>query len=201
MCCRSIIRSSVDDVKNPRFWMAVAAEALGTLVLVIIGCGTCVGKDWEKLNPSNLQIAFAFGLTVATVVWCIGHLSGGHINPAVTAAMLLTRKISLVKAVLYVVAQSAGAVGGAALLKGLTPEDLLGDIGMTTVSDDITVVRAFGVEFFITFVLVLTVFASCDARRQDLKGSAPLTIGIAVLICHLFAVSATVQCRYYILFR
>lgn len=63
------------------------------------------------------RISFAFGLVVATAVWGFGHISG-HVNPAVTAAMLVTRKITLVKAVLYVGCQMAGAVAGAAAVKG-----------------------------------------------------------------------------------
>jgi aquaporin-4 len=58
-------------------------------------------------------------------------------------------------------------------------------------NDEMEVGRAFGVEFMITFVLVFTVFASCDGKRNDLKGSAPLTIGLSVTMCHLFAVSKT----------
>ena len=64
-----------------------------------------------------VQIALCFGLIVGTMVWCIGHISGGHINPAVTVALLVTRKISVVRAVLFVVAQCLGAIIGAAFLK------------------------------------------------------------------------------------
>ena len=67
-----------------------------------------------------VQIALCFGLIVGTMVWCIGHISGGHINPAVTVALLVTRKISVVRAVLFVVAQCLGAIIGAAFLKVTT---------------------------------------------------------------------------------
>ena len=72
---------------------------------------------WGDGIPSMIQIALCFGLIVGTMVWCIGHISGGHINPAVTVALLVTRKISVVKAVLFVVAQCLGAIIGAAFLK------------------------------------------------------------------------------------
>ena len=81
-----------------------------------------IGVDhtgWGDGIPSMVQIALCFGLIVGTMVRCIGHISGGHINPAVTVALLVTRKISVVRAVLFVVAQCIGAMIGAALLKVL----------------------------------------------------------------------------------
>ena len=86
----SRMATSLDDVKTPRFWRALFAEFLGTMLLTFVGCGSCIG--WEP-KPSVVQIALAFGLSVATMVWCIGSVSGGHINPAVTVAMLITRKV------------------------------------------------------------------------------------------------------------
>ena len=64
-------------------------------------------------------------------------------------------------------------------------------------SNDISAFQGFGVEFFITFVLVFTVFASCDKKRTDLRGSAPLLIGLSVTVCHLFAVSSWSVRRFY----
>lgn len=180
--------TSLDDIKNPLFWRAIVAEFVGTLFLVLVGCGSCTG--WDPA-PSVVQIALAFGLSVATMVWCIGNVSGGHINPAVTMAMLITRKISVARAILYVICQCVGAIAGSALLMGVTPQKLRGPLGMTTVSSDLTEEQAFGVEFLITFVLVFTVFGSCDSKRTDLNGSAPLTIGLSVTMCHLFAVKYT----------
>ena len=93
---------------------ACAAEVIGTLFLVLVGCGAC-------LNHGNdfVRIALAFGITVATMAQSIGHISGCHINPAVTAGLLVGQKIGLVKALLYVVAQCLGAILGAGLLKVL----------------------------------------------------------------------------------
>ena len=82
---------SLLDVKTTKFWTAVFAEFIGTLFLVLVGCGSCA------LSASVVQISLCFGLSVATIVWIIAHVSGGHINPAVTAGFLLTRKISLAR--------------------------------------------------------------------------------------------------------
>lgn len=188
--------TSIDDLKSVYFWRAVLAEALGTLLLVFVGCGSCL--NWEDPNriPKSdynpvVQIAFCFGISVATIVWGIGHVSGGHINPAVTSAFFVTRRISLAKAVFYIIAQCCGAIIGAMILKGVTPYERWGALGNTKVNEEMEVGRAFGVEFMVTFVLVFTVFASCDGKRNDLQGSAPLTIGLSVTMCHLFAIPLT----------
>ena len=77
------------------------------------------GDNWENVaSPKFLDIAFAFGLIVATMVWSIGHISGGHINPAVTCGMLVARKITIARAVLYIISQCLGAISGAGILAG-----------------------------------------------------------------------------------
>ncbi|XP_033754572.1 aquaporin-4-like [Pecten maximus] len=180
--------TSIDDLKSLRFWKAVGAEFLGTLLLVIVGCGSCVA--WDADNKV-VQIAFCFGLSVATIVWSIGHVSGGHINPAVTCAFFITRQISLARAVLYIVVQCLGAIIGAGLLKGMTPTRRQDSLGATVPHNDVDGGKAFGIEFFITFILIFTIFATCDKKRKDLGGSFPLSIGLSVTMCHLFAIQFT----------
>lgn len=190
--CRDV-SSSKDDIKSSLFWRAILAEFIGTLFLTFIGCGSCIGWD-DNYSPTMVQISLAFGLAVATMVWAICHVSGGHINPAVTCSMLITRKVGIARAIIYIVSQSAGAIVGAALLKAVTPEYAQGSLGNTGVNPDMNVGQACGVEMLITFVLVFTVFGTCDGNRQDTKGSGPLAIGLSVTLCHLFAVSKLVTC-------
>jgi len=80
----------VDQLKTAKFWKALIVEFLGTLLLVLVGCGSCPGKD-------IVRISLTFGLSVATIVWVIAHVSGGHINPAITAGFLLTRKFDCIR--------------------------------------------------------------------------------------------------------
>jgi len=81
LCCSGRLASSAQDARSNKFWRALIAEALGTFLLVLVGCGSCIGKDWESFSPTIVQISLTFGLAVATIVWGIAHVSGGHINP------------------------------------------------------------------------------------------------------------------------
>jgi len=83
----------VDEVKTAKFWFAVIAEFLGTFLLVLVACGSCSGGH----TATNVHISLAFGLSVATIVWMIAHVSGGHINPAITVSFLVTRKIPVLR--------------------------------------------------------------------------------------------------------
>lgn len=190
-CCKSMMVTSLDDVRSLMLWKAIFAEFLGTLLLVLIGSGSCLQSWKDDKTLDVVQIALSFGLLVATIVWIIGHISGGHINPAVTCAMLITRRISLIRALLFIGAQLVGAIIGSALLKAFTPEKQIGSLGATTMGEGVTEGQAVGIEFFITFALVLTVFASCDSKRTDLAGSFPLTIGFSITMAHMWAVEVT----------
>ncbi|XP_034744580.1 aquaporin-4 isoform X2 [Etheostoma cragini] len=176
------------------FWRAVSGEYLATLIFVLLSLGSTI--NWaageEKPPPADLVlISLCFGLSIATMVQCFGHISGGHINPAVTAAMVVTRKLSLAKAFFYVVAQCLGGVTGAGILYLVTPAAVRGSFGVTMVNSNISLGHALLVELLITFELVFTIFATCDPKRTDLGGSASLSIGFAVVIGHLFAIPYT----------
>ncbi|XP_064611047.1 aquaporin-5-like [Liolophura sinensis] len=188
----AIINDNINDISTLNFWRALSAEMLGTLLLVFLACGSAVNwSESSEMPPQRIvQISLTFGLSVATIVWAIAHVSGGHINPAVTIGFLVTRKITIVRGVLYMIAQSIGAIVGAAILYGVSPEDRRSALGANGLNE-ITPAQGFGVELIITFVLVFTVFATVDGQRHDLRGSGPLAIGLSVAICHLFAISYT----------
>lgn len=172
--------------ENKKLWKMLVAEFVGTLLLVAVGVGACLG------SPSIVQIALTFGLTVATIVQAIGHVSGGHINPAVTVSFFITGEINLIRTVLYILVQCVGAIVGAAILKALLPEGLInGNLGFTQVDSSIPAVHGMCFELIFTFVLLFVIHGVCDGRRNDVKGSAALAIGLAVAAVHLSGINFT----------
>ncbi|CAG7835078.1 unnamed protein product [Allacma fusca] len=198
--------SGISDIASDRgIWKPLLAELLGTVILVFVGCGTYL--QWGKPatvdsfgsikkestlteTTSSLQISLAFGITVATVTQAIGHISGSHINPAVTLGLMIAGQIKPVRSILYIASQCAGAVAGAAILKGVAPEGG-GSLGITVPHEDVCSGQAFGIECMITFVVVLTVLGVYDENRNDVKGSIPLAIGLSVTACSLSAMKFT----------
>ena len=189
-CC------GLSELKTMKFYVTLLAEFLGTMFLVLVACGSALAPAGATLTlasqdvaatcgATTIQIALGFGFSVATMVWATAHVSGGHINPAVSFGFVVTRKISWIRFIFYVIMQAAGATLGAALLKGLVPD--AGSIGTSQLSG-VSRGQGFGMELLITFVLVFTVFASVDGGRGDIGGSVPLTIGVSIAMCHLWAV-------------
>lgn len=178
-----------DITDNSVIWRQLFAECLGTFFLVLLGCGSTMA--WPDYSPSMVHISLTFGLAVATMVQALGHVSGCHINPAVTCGLLITGDISLLKGIFYIVVQCVGAVGGAFILKVVTPVDAVGSLGMTTVNELVTPLQGMLIEALITFVLILVIQSVCDEKRNDIKGSIPLAIGFTISLCHLTAIKYT----------
>ena len=177
--------TSAEDLKTRRFYVALLAEFVGTLLLVLFGCGSAIVP-----GTNVLQISLSFAFSVGSIVWVIAHVSGGHINPCVTMGFFITRKISIIRWFLYIVVQSLGALVGASLLKALTPDKLHGTLGTSTPMEGLNAGQIIGIEMVLGFVLVFVVFATCDGGRKDLSGSGPLSIGLAIGMAHLLGVSS-----------
>lgn len=119
------------EFRSMSFWRAVFAEFYGTMFFVFFGLGSAL--RWTTGPHNVLQVAFCFGLAAATLIQSIGHISGGHINPAVTFAYLIGSQMSLFRAFFYICAQCLGALAGAAVLYGVTPSNMRGNLGLNTV--------------------------------------------------------------------
>ncbi|XP_053560994.1 aquaporin-5-like [Bombina bombina] len=171
------------------FTRAFLAELLGTLIFVFFGLGSAL--RWPASLPSILQISLTFGLGIGTVVQSVGHISGAHLNPAVTVAFLVASQISLFRAVCYICAQLLGAVIGAALLYEFTPESIRGNFGINSLNSETTEGQAVAVELILTLQLILCIFASTDSRRNDNVGSPSISIGLSVTLGHLVGIYFT----------
>ncbi|NXD17321.1 AQP2 protein, partial [Nothocercus nigrocapillus] len=177
------------ELRSVAFTRAVFAEFLATLIFVLFGLGSAL--NWPSSSPSILQIALAFGLAIGTLVQALGHVSGAHINPAVTVACLIGSHVSFLRAVFYVVAQLLGAVAGAAILHEITPPDAREGLAINKLHNETTTGQAVTVELFLTFQLVLCIFASTDERREDNVGTPALSIGLSVAVGHLLGIRYT----------
>lgn len=174
-----------EELKTWKFWKALVAEFVGTFILLFLGAPSCLGGKWDSVDKAELvSISLTFGITVATVVWCIGHASGGHINPAVSISLAICRRISVVRAFFYIIVQLLGAMAAGGMLYVITPEEARETLCTTSLGPGVQIYQGVIVEAIITFVLILTVLASIDTRRRDLGGSAPLAIGLSVTACH-----------------
>ncbi|PNF32515.1 Aquaporin AQPcic [Cryptotermes secundus] len=170
-------------------WKALLAEFLGNLLLNFYGCASCVGAEDNGKSP--VLVSLTFGLVIMAIVQSVGHVSGAHVNPAVTCGMLVTGNISILKALLYVAVQCLGAVAGTGVLKALTPLESQKKLGITLLSDGVTPIQGFGIEYFLGFVLVLVVFGVCDVNRSEVKGLAPVAIGLTIAMGHLAVLDYT----------
>jgi MIP family channel proteins len=168
------------------------AELLGAFTLTFIGAGAIMsyqslapGAPAEQLAFLGLVgIALAHGLAIAVMVSAFGHISGGHFNPAVTFAFVVTRRITVSLAAVYVAMQLAGAVLAAALLNWFYSDAVrsAAKLGAPGLGTGVTVWRGFVIEAVLTFILVVVVFASAVDPGGTFKAIAGLAIGLTITL-------------------
>lgn len=184
------------------------AEFIGTLVLVFVGCGTAMAVGCDSENGSGyILTAFAFGLVIVAMAYCIGNVSGCHINPAVSLAMLISGKMTITDFWGYVVFQILGAVSGAGLLQYLF--SVSGKVDMTGVYDEAegemaswglgantlagvngSIVGGTLIELILTFIFVLAILGVTDSKFKH--GSfGGIVIGFALVLVHIIGISFT----------
>ena len=178
------------------------AEFIGTFVLVFFACGTAavVGCTAEG-NAAYLLTALAFGLVIVAMAYSIGNISGCHINPAVSIAMLASGKMNLKDFVGYIVAQFAGAIAGAAALLGVLGPDNVYD----KVAEGAETVKGLGlgcnglfnnnvgasliIEVILTFVFVLAILGVTS--KPEYSKVAGLVIGLSLTLVHILGIYFT----------
>ncbi len=182
------------------------AEFLGTFWLVFGGCGSAVLAAkflvTEGATPVNLGIglvgvSFAFGLTVLTMAYAIGHVSGCHLNPAVSIGLAVARRFPSGELLPYILTQVAGAVAGAFVLSLIAG----GQVGFSTDGGfasngygdhspgRYSMVSAFIAEMVLTFFFLFVILGATDSRAP--KGFAPIAIGLGLTLIHLIGIPVT----------
>jgi MIP family channel proteins len=167
-------------------WQATLAEFVGPFTLVVAGVGAIISTQNLADGGNLVAVALAHGLAIGLMVAALGHISGGHFNPAVSISMLATGQIGLTRALAYVVAQVIGGIAGAAILTVIFPA--LGpmgrnnegvNLGLPGLGTDVSVGGALLMEAVMTFFLVLVIFGTAVDPRGP-KAIAALAIGLTI---------------------
>jgi aquaporin Z len=174
------------------------AEFLGTFWLVLGGCGSAVlAATFPGVGIGFLGVALAFGLTVVTMAYAVGHISGAHFNPAVTVGLFTARRIPSSDLLPYIVAQLAGAVAAAAVLYMIASGKPGFDAGAGFASNGFgahspggySLFSALVCEVVMTFFFLLVILGATDKRAP--QALAPLAIGLALTLIHLVSIPVT----------
>jgi aquaporin NIP len=168
--------------ERPDLFRRAAAEGLGVFALVFAGCGAIVTEAEHPGTHGVIGIAFVFGLIVMAMVYATGHLSGAHLNPAVTLAFTLTRHFPRAEALAYLLAQLAGALVAAGLLAAVWPSQ---PAALGTTLPTVGVGSAFVYEVVLTAFLMFVIMAVATDTRAVGAGAA-IAIGGTVGLDALF---------------
>ena len=151
----------------------LVAEFIGTFALIFIGAGALA------IGSANLVgVALAHGLVIVTFAYAYGHISGTHINPAVTLGLLIAGEIEFVAAIGYWIVQFLGGILGAVVLSAVLPN--AGDLGVTILAEGVTPVQGLIVEIVLTFFLVNTIFNTAVSGKAG--NFAGLAIGLTLVL-------------------
>ena len=174
------------------------AEFIGTFWLVLGGCGSAVlAAAFPNLGIGFLGVAFAFGLTVLTMAYGLGHISGCHLNPAVTVGLVVGRRFKAADALPYLVAQVLGAVVAALtvyfIASGKAGFSLAGGLASNGYAEHspggYSLAAGFVCEVVMTFMFLMIILGSTDGRAP--VGFAPIAIGFGLTLIHLISIPVT----------
>lgn len=176
-----------------------AAELIGTFWLVFGGCGSAVlAAKFDGVGIGLVGVSLAFGLTVLTMAYAIGHVSGCHLNPAVSAGLVAGGRFPIAQWIPYTVAQVVGALAAAALLYVIAsgrPEYALAVNGLATNGYEklspggYSLAAAAITEVVLTFMFLLVILGATDKRAP--AGFAPIAIGLCLTLIHLISIPVT----------
>jgi len=175
------------------------AEFIGTFWLVLGGCGSAVlAAAFPNVGIGLLGVSFAFGLTVLTMAFAIGHISGCHLNPAVSLGLVVGGRFKGSELAPYVIAQVAGAVLAAAVLYFIASGQAGFDLAASGLASNgyadhspgkYSVAAGFFTEVVMTFMFLIIILGATDDRAP--KGFAPIAIGLGLTLIHLISIPVT----------
>ena len=164
---------------------------VGTMVLVLMGCGVAVSLQCGTDTASVVGTSMAFGLAVVAMAYTIGGISGCHINPAITLGVLISGRMTTKDAAMYMIFQIIGAFIGSALLYLLTDNvDGLSGTGANDLQQGVSVVGGLLAEIIFTCIFVLVVLGTTDSKKGA-GNFAGLAIGLSLVLVHLVCIRYT----------
>ncbi len=166
------------------------AEMVGTMTLVLMGCGSAVFNGGCGTPAQVLMVAVAFGLSVVAMAYAIGGISGCHINPAITLGCLLTKRISCKDSSMYMLFQVIGAFIGSALICALTCTTEFSGTGANACKNGVSVCGGLIAEIVFTCVFVLVVLGTTD-EKKGAGNFAGLAIGLSLILVHIVCIPIT----------
>ncbi|XP_051961972.1 aquaporin-4-like [Xyrauchen texanus] len=167
------------ELRSRQFWQGILAEILGSLVFVSAVLGSLVpGPD--GVSPGPIYPALAAGMATVVLGYCFGEISGAQVNPAITVALLATRKVDVLRAVVYLVAQCLGGILSTGILYLILPLKSTAQNYINKVPVEMNAGQALGMEMLATFVLGFTVFSVEDQRKRESSEPGNMAIGFAV---------------------
>ncbi|MBY5327556.1 aquaporin Z [Rhizobium leguminosarum] len=176
---------------------SLVAEFLGTFWLVFGGCGSAVlAAAYPELGIGFVGVAFAFGLTVLTMAYAVGGISGGHFNPAVSLGLTVAGRFPAARLVPYIVVQVVGAIAAAALLYLIASGKAGFELGGFAANGygehspgGYSLLSALLIEVLLTMFFLIIILGSTSSRVP--AGFAPLAIGLGLTLIHLVAIPVT----------
>lgn len=179
------------DFCSKNFWRAIVAEFLGTLLFLLCVTTVALKLGGEGPAANNIEVGIGIGLGIATLAQAFGHVSGGHLNPAVTFGMVVAGKCSVVKGFFYIIVQLVGAIAGSAITYGCTDKSFEHTLGVTLLRDTTTPAQGFTLELIFTFILVFFVFSITDPIKRVEPHGQTFGIGVCIWVCHVCLIPYT----------
>lgn len=174
----------------------ITAEFIGTFWLVLGGCGSAVlSAAFPGVGIGLLGVSLAFGLTVLTIAYSLGHISGAHLNPAVSIGLWIGGRFNIKELFPYIIAQILGGIGAAAVLYVIATGNgsAIGNFAANGYGEhspgSYSLAAAFVTEVVMTFIFLVVILGATDERAP--KGFAGIAIGLALTLIHLISIPVT----------